>query len=480
MTLVHAAALLAISSSLYAADPPHQMSKDKETGPISYYRTIRPILQQHCQGCHQPARAKGSYIMTNHAALFGKGDSMQLGVVPGHPEKSKLIEQIIPQKGKRPEMPKGQDPLLDRDVNLIKQWIAEGAKDDTPITVRDVIDAAHPPSYPPLPVITALDYSPDGKLLAIPGYHEVLLYQAEGQSLVGRLIGLSERIQSVAFSPDGKSLAVTGGDPCRFGEVQVWDVPRQQLKLSVPVTFDTLYGASWSPDGTKLAFGCADNTLRAIDVKTGKQILYQGAHSDWVLETVFSTDASHLVSVSRDMSMKLTEVATQRFVDNITSITPGALKGGLQTVARHPKKNELLIGGSDGVPKIYKMYRTQKRVIGDDFNKLREFEPMPGRIYKARFSSDGSRIAVCSTYYDDKENRGEIRTYQVADGKRLCAFAGQYGPVYALAYRPDGKEVASAGFDGLVRFNDPTIGRLIRKFVPFPQTPTQVTAASKP
>ena len=27
--------------------------------------------------------------------------------------------------------------------------------------------------------------------------------------------------------------------------------------------------------------------------------------------------------------MKLTEVATQRFIDNITSITPGALKGGL-------------------------------------------------------------------------------------------------------------------------------------------------------
>src|SRR5207248_8872514 len=104
--------------------------------------------------------------------------------------------------------------------------------------------------------------------------------------------------------------------------------------------FDTVYGVSWSKDGAKLAFGCADNTLRAIEVATGKQILYQGAHSDWVLATVFSKEDTHVVSVSRDRSMKLTEVATQRFVDNISSITPGALKGGLLTVDRHPAKDE--------------------------------------------------------------------------------------------------------------------------------------------
>ena len=61
----------------------------------------------------------------------------------------------------------------------------------------------------------------------------------------------------------------------------------------MPVTFDTVYGASWSPDGSKVAFGCADNTVRAIDVKTGKQVLFMGAHSDWVLDTVFSVDGSH-------------------------------------------------------------------------------------------------------------------------------------------------------------------------------------------
>src|SRR5262249_20862935 len=155
------------------------------------------------------------------------------------------------------------------------------------------------------PVITALAYSPDSKLLAVSGYHEVLLHKADGSGLVARLVGMSERIQSLAFSPDGKRLAVTGGAPGRFGEVQVWDVRRKKLKLSVPATYDTVYGASWSPDGSKIAFGCADNSLRAIDGGTGKQVLFQGGHSDWVLGTVFSTDGAYLVSVSRDRSMKL-------------------------------------------------------------------------------------------------------------------------------------------------------------------------------
>src|SRR5436309_1683130 len=170
------------------------------------------------------------------------------------------------------------------------------------------------------PVIASLDYSPDGQFLAVAGFHEVLLCSADSGQLVARLVGLSERIQSVKFSPDGTQLAVTGGLPARMGEVQVWDVAKRTLKLSVPVTYDTVYGVSWSPDGSKIAFGCADNTVRAIDAKSGEQVLYQGSHNDWVLNTVFSKDGSHLVSIGRDRTAKLIEVATQRFVDNITSI----------------------------------------------------------------------------------------------------------------------------------------------------------------
>jgi mono/diheme cytochrome c family protein len=482
MTLVRplllAGTLLALlRPALPAAEPAGQ--KPQESGEVSYYRDVRRLFQQHCQGCHQPAKPQGGYVMTSYADLLKKGDHEQPGVVPGHPEQSLLVAQITPQGGKRPAMPRGKDPLPAAEVELITKWIAQGARDDTPAAARDPVDAEHPPVYALPPVLTSLDYSPDGQLLAVSGYHEVLLHKADGTGLVGRLVGLSERVQSLAFSPDGKLLAVAGGSPGRFGEVQVWDVARKKLKLSVPVTFDTVYGVSWSPDGSKIAFGCADNTLRALDAATGKQVLYQGAHSDWVLGTTFSRDSTYLVSISRDQSMKLTRVPTQRFIDNITSITPGALKGGLQAVRRNPRPNdtmikgddgqmrpydELLIGGSDGVPRLYKMHRTQKRVIGDDFNKLREYPPLPGRIFALAFNADGSRFAAGSSL----DGKGEVRVYQTADGKLVSQLQGEPGAVYTVAFRPDGQQVASGGFDGVVRLSDPATGKVLKAFVPVP------------
>ena len=466
---------LLAAAPLLAADPPAAPAA-KPAATVSFFRDVRPIFQAHCLGCHQPAKAMGEYAMTAREGLVKGGESGQAAIVPGKPEASYLLTQITPADGKA-EMPKEKEPLAEPDIKKIRQWIAEGAEDDTPLAVRAAIDMEHPPVYEAPPVLTALDFSPDDTLLAVSGYHETLLFQLNGQELVGsapvaRLVGQSERVESLAFSPDGKSLAVSGGSPGRLGEVQVWDVAARKLRYSVPVTYDTVYGVSWSADGSKIAFGCADNTLRAIDAATGKQVLYQGAHSDWVLDTVFSKEGTYVISVSRDRSMKLVEVATQRFVDNITSITPGALKGGLAAVDRRPGKDELLIGGADGVPKIYQMLRTKARVIGDDFNLIKAYEALPGRIYDAHFNTDGSRFVVCSSL----DGTGEVRIYETDSGKLLHKLEGQQGPVYAVTFSTNGKLVASGGFDGMIRLNDADTGKLIKEFSPVPAGSTKVAA----
>ncbi len=131
---------------------------------------------------------------------------------------------------------------------------------------------------------------------------------------------------------------------------------------------------------------------------------------------------------------------------------------------RHPTKNDLLIGGADGVPKIYQMFRTKDRKIGDDFNLIRAFPALPGRIFAVKYSPDGERIVAGSSH----DGAGEVRIYQRADGKLVAKLEGQKGAVYAVAFRPDGKEVASAGFDGLVRVNNADDGKLVREFVPVP------------
>ncbi|MBJ7432343.1 MAG: hypothetical protein JHC56_13490, partial [Gemmataceae bacterium] len=200
--------------------------------------------------------------------------------------------------------------------------------------------------------------------------------------------------------------------------------------------------------------------------------------------TAFSRDGLFLASISRDRSMKLTEIATQRFIDNITSITPGALKGGLQTVSVRPRKDktmvkgaegtdaaekvyeELLIGGSDGIPRLYKMHRVTKRVIGDDANKVREYEAIAGRIYATCFDKSGALFAAGSSL----DGKGFIKIYQTEDGKVVTRIETGLNPIYSLAFTPDGSKIATAGFDGTVKLFKVPTGEKEKEFVPVPIT----------
>jgi WD40 repeat protein/mono/diheme cytochrome c family protein len=463
---------------------------------VSYDKQIRPILQANCQGCHQPAKAGGAYVMTAFDQMLKGGESKEAAIVPGKPDESHLLSQITPGKDGKALMPLKKPALAASEIDLISRWISQGAIDDTPQSAKARFDRDHPPEYTRLPVIPALAYSPDGSLLAVAAFHEVVLWKADGSQSLARLVGLSERIESLAFSPDGTRLAVTGGRPARMGELQVWDVASRKLSLSVPVSFDTINGVSWSPDGTKIAFGGDDNIVRAVDAKTGAQILFMGSHNDWVLDTVFSSDGSHLISVGRDMAAKLTEVATQRFVDNITSITPGALKGGLAAVTRHPKRDEIVIGGSDGVPKLYRVFRQTARVIGDDANLLLEFPALAGRVTSVSISNDGRRIAASGSLdgmgevriygyefdtalppkikaINDKpvpartpQEAAEIAAYHKSSLKQLADIKLSGGGVYAVAVEPNGKVVAAGGADGMVRLYNAETGALIKQFAP--------------
>jgi len=257
------------------------LAEDKpadSSGPVSYYKQIRPIFQGVCHGCHQPAKAKGEFVMTDFAALLKGGDE-GVAIVPGKPEESNLVRLVTVHDGKA-EMPPKEEPLSETHLALITRWIAEGAKDDTPASAKAHYDMSRPPVYVTPPSVASMDFSPDGRFIAVAGYHEVLLHRADGSGIEARLVGLAERIQKVAFSPDGKRLAVSGGNPARMGELQVWDVEKRKLELSLPVTYDTLYGASWSPDGKLIAFGGADNTMRAVDAATGKQVVFMASHND--------------------------------------------------------------------------------------------------------------------------------------------------------------------------------------------------------
>src|SRR3981081_2545349 len=188
--------------------------------PVSFQKQILPILTRQCTGCHQPASKQSDLLLTTYEG-FQKGGRKGTAFMPGKPDESVVVGYLT---GKiSPSMPFGGKQLATEQIDLFKRWILEGSKNDAPPADNIETTKLRPAIYYARPLITALAYSPDGKILAISGYREILLHDAAG-GLQARLQGLSQRIHTLAFSPDGKTLVGVGGDPGRFGEVQIWDL----------------------------------------------------------------------------------------------------------------------------------------------------------------------------------------------------------------------------------------------------------------
>ena len=426
------AGLLVFAVRLPAADP-------------SYSRDVRPLLQRNCQGCHQPNLKSSNLDLTTYAALAAGGKR--------GPAAPLLVKYMTGEM--KPQMPLGQPALPADQIDLVRAWVAAGAKDDTPAELQDTISADKPPVYLQPPVVTALAFSPDGKTLAVSGNREVLLHTLDGGGLK-RLVGQSDRILSIAFSRDGTKLLAGGGTPARFGELQLWDVAAGKLLRSVMVTGDTVFGASLSPDATRAAAGCADNTVRIVDMAAGKELYKIGSHENWVLATIFDVNAKRVVSVGRDRAAKLTDVASGAFLENVN-----LLRGELAAVARHPSKDVVVIGGDDRIPYVYLLDRPKNMKIADDTTLIRKLERQQGAIAALAWSADGRLIAVGGA-------SPEVVIYDADSGKRVAACTGHAAGIYTLAFSPDSTTLAAAGFDGRVRLYDAATGKLRRAFVPVP------------
>ncbi|MCA9174385.1 MAG: PSD1 domain-containing protein [Planctomycetales bacterium] len=104
---------------------------------VSFERHVLPLLDRRCNRCHHRDEPRGGLDLSRLETILRGGDELGPAAIPGKPSESPLIKVL--DGTKEPAMPEGGEPLPDAEIALLRQWIAAGAKDDTPqFTAADV------------------------------------------------------------------------------------------------------------------------------------------------------------------------------------------------------------------------------------------------------------------------------------------------------------------------------------------------------
>lgn len=441
--------LTASSRPLRGADAPP---------PVSFVKEVAPILVERCQACHGPEKAKGKFRLDTFDRLRKPGSSGDPVLTPGKPDASTLHGLLVTHE-EDDRMPKKADPLPAGQVATIRRWIAEGGKfdgKDASASLGSFVPSTKhpdPPAVYRLPVpIAALAFSPDGRTLAASGYHEVTLWDAETGAIRGRLKNLPQRTLGIAWSPDGKRLAVAGGTPGAGGELRLIDPAARAEPQVLDRTFDLMLAVRFSPDGSAIAAGGADNAIRIYDGATGERKHLIEQHADWVTDVAFSPDGKRLASASRDKTCRVFDVAS------------GAMESAY--VEKHDEPVYAVGWNNDG-KRIFSGGRDRKLHCWNpetgnsvfDEKKGEKRPALPGDIQRLAIAGDDVMVATSD---------GVIRAFTQAKGEPAGEYPKLNDWAHVVAVHEQTGRVAAGGHDGAVRVWERDTKKQVATFVAAP------------
>ena len=90
------------------------------------FQTIGTLFRAKCFSCHGPEKQRANLRLDTPAGIQEGGDSGPV-LEPGKPDSSRLLDAVLGRNGQNRMPPKG-DPLSEKEVELVRAWIAEGAK----------------------------------------------------------------------------------------------------------------------------------------------------------------------------------------------------------------------------------------------------------------------------------------------------------------------------------------------------------------
>ena len=160
-------------------------------------------------------------------------------------------------------------------------------------------------AFGPVVPVSAVAFSPDGKILAAAGYQEVLLWDLANAKLLKRIgVGqLGDSVRAMAFSKDGRLLAAAEGTPYASGAVRLLDVGTGQAVHSFQEPKEVVCALALSPDGKLLAAGGADRAAYVWNLDDKKLLATLKEQADWILGVSFSPNGKFLATASADKTL---------------------------------------------------------------------------------------------------------------------------------------------------------------------------------
>ncbi|MDE2887843.1 MAG: hypothetical protein OXR72_06480 [Gemmatimonadota bacterium] len=281
----------------------------------------------------------------------------------------------------------------------------------------------------------AVAFSPDGRSVAVGSGIGVWLYHVENPKRFTLLP--SGVVHSVSFSPDGKTL-VSSGVWHGEGEVRLWDLATETY-TRIPVNEGDFANLLLSPDGRTLAYPGGYATLKLRDVTSGEGAWTIGtyeAFTDHPTSLTFSPDGATLASGHDDGTIRLWDVATK----NTTSILEGHRRY-VESVTFSPDGSTLASASADGTVQLWDIATGTMSVTVRDAS-----QPI-----SVAFSPDGGVLAV--GWWD-----GNVTLWDIATRRNLAEFNDHGDRVLAVSFSPLGKTLATASKDGTVKLMDLVTG----------------------
>lgn len=216
---------------------------------------------------------------------------------------------------------------------------------------------------------------------------------------------ITDRVTAIDYHPDGKLIAVGSGPPSRTGQLLLFSTEDGKLvKQFEGVHSDTVLAVRFSPDGRFLASSAADKIVRILDPQKGIALKSLEGHTHHVLSLAWNDNAATLASASADQTVKVWDAENGTQARTIPGI--GKEATSIRFVGT---TGQVLTSGADGNVRLHET---------GDGKAVRSFAAAGDFLFSVAVTPDGGVVFTGG-------QEGILRAWTVADGKVVAEIKPQ-------------------------------------------------------